>query len=110
MNEVTWIDAASMLLFAAGGAFVFVGGLGALRLPDVYTRMHAAGLTDTMGTILMLAGCALQTGWSLAAVKIAAILAFLLLTTPTATYALANAARLAGVAPLRAPSSTEAER
>jgi multicomponent Na+:H+ antiporter subunit G len=98
---VSAIDAASALLFAAGGAFVLAGGIGALRLPDVYTRIHSAGLTDTMGTLLVLAGCALQTGWSLATVKIGAVLVFLLLTTPTATYALANAARLAGVAPVR---------
>ena len=95
------VDAVSALLFAAGGAFVLAGGIGALRLPDVYTRIHGAGLTDTMGTLLVLVACALQAGWSLATVKIGAVLVFLLLTTPTATYALANAARLAGVAPAR---------
>src|SRR5690606_32495694 len=97
----------TFVLFALGGAFVFIGGLGALRMPDVYTRIHPAGLTDTMGTILVLAGCLLQAGFGLAAVKLAAILVVLLLTTPTATYALANAARLAGVAPRRTATRRE---
>lgn len=95
------IDALSWVLFLIGGLFVFTGGLGALRMPDVYTRMHAAGLTDTMGTIMVLAACILQAGWTLAAVKLATVLVFLLLTSPTATYALANSARLAGTAPKR---------
>jgi multicomponent Na+:H+ antiporter subunit G len=107
---VSVIDAVSALLFAAGGVFVLVGGIGALRFPDVYTRIHGAGLTDTMGTLLVLAACALQAGWSLPTVKIGAVLVFLLLTTPTATYALANAARLAGVAPARFPPHAEEAR
>ena len=95
MNVVLdWLGSALLLL---GSLFVFVGGLGAIRLPDVFTRIHAAGITDTMGTLLVLAGCALHAGTALAVVKIVAILVFLLLTGPTATYALANAARLGGV-------------
>lgn len=97
----TVIDIASWVLLLAGGAFVFTGGLGALRMPDLYTRMHAASLTDTLGTILVIAGVILQAGLSLASIKLAAILLFLLLTTPSAAYALANAARLAGVTPER---------
>jgi len=93
------LDVASWILLVAGGGFIFVGGLGALRMPDFYTRMHAASLTDTLGTILVLSGVILQAGWSLAAVKLAAIMVFLLLTCPTAAYALANAARLAGQRP-----------
>ena len=93
---MTWVlDLVAGLMLIAGGAFVFVGGVGALRLPDVYTRMHAAGLTDTMGTLLVLGGCVLYAGPTLAAAKLLTILVFLLLTGPTAAYALANAARLA---------------
>ncbi|HUF72877.1 MAG TPA: monovalent cation/H(+) antiporter subunit G [Gammaproteobacteria bacterium] len=92
-------DIVSWALLIGGGLFVFIGGLGVLRLPDFYTRIHAAGLTDTMGTILILGGALLQVGSILAAVKLAAILVFLLLTGPTATYALANAARRAGQDP-----------
>ncbi len=91
------IDVLSWILLALGGGFVFVGGLGALRLPNFYTRMHAASLTDSLASILILGGVMLQAGWSLAAIKLLAILAFLLLTGPTASYALANSALLSGL-------------
>ena len=87
-----WLDVLSWSLLSIGGAFVLIGGIGAIRLPNFYTRMHAASLTDTMGTILVLVGIMLQSGASLATIKLTAILVFLLLTGPTATYALANAA------------------
>ena len=93
------INLLSWILLTSGGAFIFIGGLGALRLPNFYTRMHAASLTDSMGSILILVGIMLQAGWSLAAVKLVAILAFLLLTGPTASYALANSALLSGLKP-----------
>jgi multicomponent Na+:H+ antiporter subunit G len=73
--------------------------VGALRLPNFYTRIHAASLTDTMATILIFVGMMLQAGLTLATLKLAAIMLFLLLTGPTATYALANAALLSGLKP-----------
>lgn len=93
------LEIASWILLVAGGLFVFIGGVGALRMPNFYTRMHAASLTDSMGSILIIVGIMLQAGFSLATVKLLAILAFLLLTGPTATYALANAALLSGMKP-----------
>ena len=93
------LDIASWILFGLGGAFVFIGGHGALRLPTVYTRMHAASLTESMGTILIMLGLMLQAGWSLATIKLRMILGFLMLTGPTASYALANAALLSGLSP-----------
>lgn len=88
------VDIVSFAMLALGGFFVFLGGLGALRLPDLYTRMHAASLTDSLGTLLTLGGIMLQSGWSLATVKLLTILFFLMMTGPTASYALANAASL----------------
>ncbi len=93
------IDLLSWVLLTLGGACVLIGGLGALRLPNFYTRIHAASLTDTMATILIFVGMMLQAGLSLATLKLLAIMAFLLLTGPTATYALANAALLSGLRP-----------
>lgn len=88
-----------------GSAFVLIGGIGVLRLPDLYTRMHAGGVTDTMGTLLILLGLMVQAGFSLATFKLALILIFLLFTSPTASYALANTAMSAGVRPkLTGPS------
>ena len=93
------LDILSWVLLTAGGVFVLVGGIGALRMPNFYTRIHAASLTDSMGSILIIVGIMLQAGFSLATVKLLAILGFLLLTGPTATYALANAALLSGMKP-----------
>ena len=93
------LDIMSWLLLTAGGVFVLVGGIGALRMPNLYTRMHAASVTDTMGAVLVIAGAMVQAGPSLVTVKLAAILLFLLITSPTASYALANAALLAGIKP-----------
>ena len=93
------LDIFSWILLTAGGAFVLVGGIGALRMPNLYTRMHAASVTDTMGAVLVLAGIMLQAGLTLATVKLAAILLFLLITSPTSSYALASAAMIAGIKP-----------
>ncbi len=93
------LDILSWVLLTAGGISVLIGGIGALRMPDLYTRMHAASVTDSLGSILVLTGIMLQAGLSLAAIKLAAILLFLLLTSPTASNALATAAMLAGNKP-----------
>lgn len=93
------VDALSWLLLSAGGLFVLIGGIGALRMPNLYTRMHAASVTDTMGAVLVLAGVMLQAGFTLATIKLAAILLFLLITSPTSSYALASAALLSGIRP-----------
>jgi len=93
------LDTLSWMLLVTGSLFVLAGGIGALRLPEFYTRMHATGLTDTLGTLLVLGGLMLQSGLSLGTMKLAAILLFLLLTGPTAAYALANAALRSGLKP-----------
>ena len=95
----TALDVLSWILLGLGGACVLIGGIGALRLPNFYTRLHAASLTDTMAAILIFLGLILQAGLTLASVKLLAILVFLLLTGPTASYALANASLLSGRSP-----------
>ena len=94
-----FIDTLSWITLTLGGLFVFIGGVGALRLPNLYTRMHAASLTDTMASILILVGLMLQAGLTLATLKLAAILAFILFSSPTASNALASAAILSGYQP-----------
>jgi multicomponent Na+:H+ antiporter subunit G len=99
-----FLDLLSWVLLTLGGLAVLVGGIGALRMPDLYTRMHAASVTDSLGAILVLSGVMLQAGLTLATIKLAAILLFLLLTSPTASNALASAALIAGTKPLEATS------
>ena len=86
------IDVLSWICLLAGSFFVLVGGVGLLRLPDFFTRLHAAGITDTMGAGLILLGLVLQSGLGLVTIKLFLFLGFLIFTSPTATYALAKAA------------------
>lgn len=92
-------DIASWALLIGGGIFVIVGGIGLIRLPDFYCRMHAAGLVDTMGAGLIVAGLAIQAGFTQTTVKLGLILVFLFFTSPTATHAVAHAAVLGGLKP-----------
>lgn len=90
MDIQQWLSA---VLLLSGGVLGIVGGIGILRFPDFYTRLHAAGVTDTLCAGLFLGGLALHFGFTLASAKLALIFAFLLFTAPTATHALAKAAR-----------------
>lgn len=92
-------QAASWALLGAGSLFLVTGGIGIIRLPDVYARMHAASITDTLGAGLILAGLMVQGGFTQVTVKLVLILVFVLFTSPTATYALANAAFGGGLQP-----------
>lgn len=93
------LEIASFVLMAAGAFFVFSGAVGVLRFPDFYTRLHAAGITDTLGADLILAGLILQAGFTLLTVKLLFVMLFFFMTSPTATYAIANAAKQAGLTP-----------
>lgn len=92
------VETASWALIIFGSFFVVVGGIGVVRMPDFYTRMHASSLTDSIGTFAILFGLMLQFGLTLATLKLAAIALFLFVTNPTSSYALGHAALLAGVA------------
>ncbi|MDJ0873113.1 MAG: monovalent cation/H(+) antiporter subunit G [Gammaproteobacteria bacterium] len=86
------IDAVSWLCLIGGGMFVLVGGVGVVRMPDVFTRLHAVGVADTMGAGLILLALILQSGFHVGAFKLFLLLIFLMLTGPTSTHALAEAA------------------
>jgi len=94
------VDALSFALLAAGGVFCVVGGVGMLRMPDFYTRMHAASLIETLGAGLILAGLMLQAGLTLVAAKLAVVGLLIFFASPTATHALARAALTRGLQPL----------
>ena len=94
-----FIDVLSAVFLACGAFFSLVGGIGLVRMPDFYTRMHGASVTETLGAGFMLIGLILQAGLTLVAVKLAMIGLLLLFASPTATHALAKAALLGGLAP-----------
>lgn len=91
--------AASVAAMATGLVFVLAGAIGVMRLPDFYTRMHAAGVTDTLGAELIVLGLMLQAhDWQTVA-KLALVGLLFFLTSPTSTHAIANAAHRAGHKP-----------
>jgi len=88
------IDLLGWLALLGGVAFALIGSVGLMRMPDFYTRLHAAGITDTLGAGLILLGLMLQAGFTLVSVKLLLILIFLWFTSPIATHALSRAALL----------------
>ena len=91
------LDILSGILLAAGSFFILVGAIGLIRLPDVFARMHGAGVTDTLCAALFIGGLMLQSGLSLITVKLLLILVFFFFASPTSSYALANAALSQGL-------------
>ena len=100
------IDILSWILLVAGGLSCVVGAIGLLRMPDFYTRVHAASVTDVVGSFAILLGLALQAGLTFVTVKLAFIALLIFFTSPAATHALVKAALERGVKPLggEAPS------
>jgi len=96
------VDILSWVLIVGGGVFLIIGGVGMLRMPELYTRMHAAGIIDTAGLALMMIGLMLQAGFTLITVKLILIVVFILYTSPMSTHALAQSALSTGVKPFLA--------
>ncbi len=98
-----FITAASWISLVLGGIFCIVGAIGLLRMPDFYTRMHAASVIETLGAGLILLGLMLQAGLTLVTVKLLMVGLLILFVSPTATHALARAAMVRGLKPLLVP-------
>lgn len=93
---LSWVSDVFLLV---GGFLCVTGGIGLLRMPDFFSRVHAAGVTETLAAPLLLFGLLLQMEWSLDSIKVLLILAFVLATNPTATHAMAKAALHGGQRP-----------
>jgi multicomponent Na+:H+ antiporter subunit G len=93
-----------------GSIFLFLGALGVLRMPDLYNRMQAGTKTTTLGSILTLLGIGIyRLAWL---PQLLIIIAFIVITNPVSTHALARAAHFAGVPPVdgTAPDRLREER
>ncbi|HMM53752.1 MAG TPA: monovalent cation/H(+) antiporter subunit G [Candidatus Desulfobacillus sp.] len=99
------VDILSWACLAGGGFFCLVGGIGLLRMPDFYTRMHAASIAETLGAGLILFGLLLQAGVTLVVAKLLMIGLLVFFASPTASHALAKAAMSRGLKPLLAEPS-----
>ena len=100
-------EALSWTCILGGALLGIIGGVGMHRFPDFFSRMHAAGISDTLCAALFLLGLGFQAGLSLAAFKLLLLFAFLLFTNPTASHALGNAALHSGLKPQLADDSPE---
>lgn len=96
VEALHWIGGAFIV---AGALLSILGAVGVLRFPDVYTRIHAASLTDTGGATLMLLGMGFLSPLGFVTLKLLLVWGFVMLTSPAAANALANAAYGAGVRP-----------
>lgn len=94
------LDIVSGLFLLIGGMLCITGGIGLLRLPDFFSRVHASGLTETLAAPLLLVGLMMQMEWSLDLLKVLMILVFILATNPTASHSMAKAALHGGRRPL----------
>jgi len=93
-------DMAGGLLIVVGAFFYLVGAIGIYRMPDVFTRMHAASVSETLGVGFLVIGMMILAGFTLVSVKLAIILGVVLFTSPIVTHALAQAALQEGIKPL----------
>ena len=94
------ISLVSSLFITTGALSILVGLLGVYRMPDFYTRLHAASIIDTLGTMLILFGLILYYGLNIVSLKLLLILIFILITTPTAAHALAKSALHGNLKPI----------
>ena len=87
------------IFIGLGVISILIGALGLIRLPDVYARIHAAGIIDTAGVAFFILGMICLSGWSLVTVKLILIGIFLFFTSPISGHAIARVAHLSGIKP-----------
>ncbi|MFN7038449.1 MAG: monovalent cation/H(+) antiporter subunit G [Alphaproteobacteria bacterium] len=82
----------SWFFLVLGGFFIITSAVGCLRLPDFYSRLHAAGIGDSCGVPMILLGIIIHNGFNQFSFKIFLLIIFLFITSPTACHALAKSA------------------
>ena len=100
----------SGLSLAIGTLALVVGSLGLIRLPDVFSRIHAVGMMDTAGVGFIVLGMMIHEGFSLISVKLAAVAVFLFFTSPIATHAVAQVAHKSGFSPVATGAATSTKK
>ena len=95
----TVIPILSSLCLFIGIVALLIGSIGLLRLPDVYSRMHAVGMIDTAGVGFLILGMMLHAGLTLVTVKLVFVGIFVFFTSPIAGHAVVQAAYKDGLKP-----------
>jgi multicomponent Na+:H+ antiporter subunit G len=93
-------DIITGICFFIGSLSIIIGACGLIKLPDVFSRVHAAGMIDTGGTAFFLLGMIIQTGWSLITVKLLLVGIFIFFTSPVSSHVTVNLARQKKVIPI----------
>jgi len=93
------LEIISWIFLIAGSFFAIVGGIGIVRMPEFYSRLHGGGITDTLGAALILIGLCFQIGTPFVLAKLLMILFFLMVTSPSSCHALASSALSQGIQP-----------
>lgn len=104
------VDIISWFCLLVGGFLCVSGAVGIFRFPDFFSRMHAASVTDSLGSGLIILGLVLQTTEWLVISKLLFILLFIFLTSPTSSHALAKAALHSGLRPWTKPVADRDDR
>ena len=93
------IDILSDICLVLGGIFTLTGAIGLLRLPNFYTRLHGASVTESLAAPLLIIGVILDTGFTLDSAKLVLIIVIMVVSNPTITHALCRAAAHGGNTP-----------
>lgn len=101
-----FLDLLSWAFLVGGGFFCIVGAIGLLRMPDPFTRLHAASVIDTLGVGLIVVGLMVQSGWTLTTARLGIILILVFFTSPVATHAIARAMRHRDIKPILSENRT----
>jgi multicomponent Na+:H+ antiporter subunit G len=113
------LDILIFVFIGIGLFFNLLAGIGLLRFPDVYTRLHAGTKCTTFGSIFLIGSVVLiglnlwwenDTNGSVLAIHSAAALIAILLTNPVGAHAIARAAHRSGVQPVGAVIDELAEK
>ncbi len=97
------VNIVSGICIFIGCVFMVGGAVGLIRMPDFYTRLHAASVTDTGGILFIMMGLILQAAFifdnPMAAIKLFLVVIFIFFTAPTASHAVAKSALMANIIP-----------
>ena len=96
------VDSLSWACIVPGCGFIVIGAVGLVRMPELFSRMQASSLIETIGARLLLTGFMLQAGFGLVSLKLLVILALFFFIGPVVSHALAQAALQEGVEPMLA--------
>jgi len=100
LADETWRLWVGSILCLIGGIATVIAAVGTLRFPDFYSRLHAASVTDSLGALVLLVGMSFLAPGLPVVIKLILIGLFMVLTGPTSTHAIANAAYTAGLEPV----------